>query len=395
MIKQAHYTNEHLSQTGSYLLRLICCALTGVQPPEKPGTVPWELLFLMADGSKTAGLCVYAIQKLESKPPHELWAPWMTLPDRTVHKNLWFQLEREQILGKLKEAGFSCLPLKGIHLASYYPEPGMRSMKDNDILYSFSGSGQDAVSAFETLDGIMKGLGYHHKLSDEVQDEYFKEPFLAFEMHRMLFGRMDPFYQYYSDPWQFARQDPEDPNLFHFTPEGELVYLLAHGYKHYTGSGESVRLLADVYVLLRHYENSLNLEEVFQELDQLGILSFGRQVIACTRAVFSGDLSPLSQEERSMLRFLLEVSVSDRYDIVLKNRQTSRGAEASSDLKDEARRYLLSRIFPPKEWWEIYYPITRKHKWLYPFCWLHRMVTKLLTNGKEARSELWALLKRS
>jgi hypothetical protein len=55
----------------------------------------------------------------------------------TVYRRLQFDVERESVFESMAAAGLSYLPLKGVRISAYYPDPSMRAMVDNDILYGF------------------------------------------------------------------------------------------------------------------------------------------------------------------------------------------------------------------------------------------------------------------
>ena len=71
-----------------------------------------------------------AIRRYPGELPHEPGDIWKLTLDETVYRRVRFDMEREQILTALADKGIACLPLKGILVAGYYPEPGMRWMCD-------------------------------------------------------------------------------------------------------------------------------------------------------------------------------------------------------------------------------------------------------------------------
>lgn len=130
-------------------------------------------------------------------------------------------MEREQILTEMAKQGLAALPLKGILVANYYPNPGMRWMCDNDILYGYvepdeSGGfklkGNDLAEqefwqgqAQKKLREIMENLGYTTENLKGAHDVYHKKPFFNFEMHRRLVPEDSSFAEYYINPWKKSK----------------------------------------------------------------------------------------------------------------------------------------------------------------------------------------------
>lgn len=52
------------------------------------------------------------------------------------------------------------------------------------------------------------------------------------------------------------------------------------------------------------------------------------------------------------------------------------------------RKYLLSRIFPGREWCEAYAPTVYKYPVLLPFFWVWRLIYKGITNRKKVTQEI-------
>lgn len=52
------------------------------------------------------------------------------------------------------------------------------------------------------------------------------------------------------------------------------------------------------------------------------------------------------------------------------------------------RKYLLSRIFPGREWCKAYAPTVYKYPVLLPFFWVWRLIYKGITNRKKVTQEI-------
>lgn len=389
-----------------YLAELLRAALRGDIAKTKPDAVDWEIVYQLAKRSSLEGISAYGAETLEEKPPAQIWDKWKNTPMQVTYRVLNFDVEREQILAQMKKEGLSYLPLKGALIAGYYPKPGMRTMADNDILYSFvesdpkggfrcKGNSEkeqnlQTKKASQLMKKLMEERGYRLDSFFGVHEEYLKEPIFNFEMHQKLLHPTSPFYEYFKNPWQRAQQDPTDSNLYHFSDEDEYLFFLIHAYKHFDGGGCGVRLLTDIYVFNEKKEKTMDQVYISEELDKLGIREFAEKIKTLSEALFSKQSRPLSEEETSLLMFLMhcgtygtvEVSVQNKMKHIMEEKQVS---------KTSARlRYIWNRIIPEKRWWKENHPIAYRVPILKPLLFVWRT----LKNPKKAVAELRAALKK-
>lgn len=147
-----------------------------------------------------------------------------------------FDMERETILEVLEKKGIACLPLKGILVAGYYPEAGMRWMCDNDILYGYvekneaggwklrgkNASEQEIWTerARQELVTVMADLGYKVKSLQGNHDCFYKAPFFNFEMHRSLVNTFSDLADYYCNHGKRHLRFLKDCSLYRFSDAG-------------------------------------------------------------------------------------------------------------------------------------------------------------------------------
>lgn len=378
----------------------------------------WENVRVLAKHDSVEAIAWAGLDEAaRSALPEELRHAWGAAADLTLLRQLQFDVERERITARMEAGGLSWLPLKGVLIAGYYPQPGLRSMSDNDILYGFvepepDGRGfrikgateaeraETVERGTEEIVRIMKGLGYRGEHVGASKDDcFYKEPMFNFEMHRGLMDDMDEdipaFCAYYENPWLRARQDGNEPLRFLFSPADEYLYFLAHAYKHFSRAGCGVRFIADEWVLLSHYGEALFGPYLEGELEKLGLAEFDRLVRDMAQAVFGGEgeAPRLTDDQQRLWFYLLGCGTYGTTE----NRVAHKLQELAEEGKSagEARaEYLGSRFFPSYTWCCRYYPVLRGRKWLYPGFLVFRIVRGVVVHPGRLLGELHVILRR-
>lgn len=203
---------------------------------------------------------------------------------------------------------------------------------------------------------------------------------------------VNTFNEKYADVKQRLIPDAEVPYRFHFTPEDFYVFVIAHAYKHYSRSGTGIRTLADIYIMNQKLGGTLNWEYVDSELRGLGIFSYERESRELAQKIFGIAELPtkanLSEAEQQMLAYYLGASTYGTIENRILNQMQKLQPDDGAFTARTKRKYLLSRIFPGREWCEAYAPIVYKYPVLLPFFWVWRLIYKGITNRKKVTQEI-------
>ena len=179
---------------------------------------------------------------------------------------------------------------------------------------------------------------------------------------------------------------------FHFTPEDFYVFVIAHAYKHYSRSGTGIRTLADIYIMNQKLGGTLNWEYVDSELRGLGIFSYERESRELAQKLFGIAELPteanLSEAEQQMLAYYLGASTYGTIENRILNQMQKLQPDDGAFTARTKRKYLLSRIFPGREWCKAYAPTVYKYPVLLPFFWVWRLIYKGITNRKKVTQEI-------
>ena len=342
-------TEEQTRRAAQDVIYLVRCAINEEKPDlSRIGNT--EEVYAFAAWHKLTAAAAMALESAGQKDRRSKQTIAKALKRRVILEQAFTQVKAE-----LEKKSIWYMPLKGSVLKDVYPKAGMREMGDCDILF-------DAERA-EDVKVIMEGLGFETKhFGTGAHDVYYKAPALRFEMHRTLF---DPSFheeqhEYYKDV---------QGRLFgsgcekHFSPEDFYLYITAHEYKHYIGSGTGLRSLLDTYVYLR--KETLDMTYVRAEAEKLGIAEFEAANRSLSLHLFSGG--ELTAEERKMLDYILS---SGTYGTVTHRVENTMRRDGWNKI-----RYALDRFFVP---------VSRKNKRYamasqqYPFFYRHKSLLPIL-----------------
>lgn len=173
-------------------------------------------------------------------------------------------------------------------------------------------------------------------------DVYMKPPVLNYELHTALFSEVnaEPLYQYYADTKRLLRKDEGNEYGYHFSDEDFYVFMIAHKWKHYNGSGTGIRSLLDCYVYCKLKGNTLDWNYITEQMKQLEIAGFEQKRRAWAVKGFSSDTLPdLTESEQEMLMFYLTAGTYGTFENGIKKK-----------LKDQTKlSFWVHSVFIPRK----------------------------------------------
>ena len=330
------------------LIYLLSCAVNGITPDTaRVQAMDLERLNRLAKFHTVRGAVCIALKRagVQDKQFDQAYK-------KAVRKNIYLDMERTAILSDFEKQGIWYMPLKGSVLKDLYPENGMREMSDNDVLF-------DAEKQVQSKE-IMLSHDYtaeHYGVGNH--DVYMKPPVLNFELHTSLFGsdHAEPLYKYYADTRRLLRKDDGNNYGYHFSDDDFYVYMTAHEWKHYNGSGTGIRSLLDCYVYCKVKGDNLDQNYITEQCRQLEIADFEQERRTLAVKIFSSDTLPnLTESEQEMLIFYLTAGTYGTFDNAIKKK-----------LKDQSKlSFWVHSIFIPRKQMAASVPFTAKSPLLYP-----------------------------
>ena len=371
-------------KTGYDMLYLSLCALNDITPDkERVEEMNNDMLFELCQKHSLTSLVYYSLAKVIT-PEHR----WLEANGKAVRKNMLLDLEREKILNFMNDSGIKHMPLKGIILKELYPKPYMRQMSDNDIWYD-----ESCRNEFESF---MRKLGYTDVVVGKGNhDNYKRPPVYNFEMHRKLFNKsQEPFYSYYKDINRLLIRDKNSKYGCHFGIEDFYIYIVAHEYRHYSSGGTGLRSFIDCCVYIKRYGNELNFTCIETETKKLGISDFEEKQRRLCRKLINMNFDMLCGYEKEMLEYFFLSGVYGNFENKVSNKLKSFDADGKINSKSKVK-YIFSRIFPPMEFYKVFYPFFYRHKLFLPICFLVRVHKGLFKSRKKLKKEIQVLKKHN
>lgn len=404
---------ETFFKTGEYFIRLVRFGASGGEglPPEKPEEVSWRDILLLSEKHSLAALTYSALSRLEKKPDKETAEKWEHAYRVCVHADIQQEFAWEEIKERFSEQGIKFLPLKGILLKSLYPEPAFRSMGDLDILYE--------EKDFEKIKSLMRESGYEYRTESAGSNHqiFFRPPVTTVELHRALLNDTSPFAEYYNDVWRRALPT-EEPFVYRLSREDEYIFLLIHGYKHFSGAGSGVRTVLDFWLYLKRYGKELDREYIAAELSraqeiarqfaaphaqEIARQSAAEPVFDITAEPAAETEAPLEEFEKTLEReiglwFSAENPTLNETGISLLSDGVYGRIEKLWERKLQEKgkfRYLAGRLFPPYKMMKQRFTLLEKLPFLLPFFWIWRLIHAAFCRRKTASAEYRYIRDRS
>ena len=396
------------------ILRLLRTALSDKALPTvfMPGD-SWDKIHALVASNSVEGAAWVGVERAGGpdalRIPSGLASRWCSEADATMWRALQFEVEREAVFAEMSNAGIAHMSLKGVVVAPLYPDPRMRSMADNDILYAYvepAPNGGFRVPGFTAFDRarrvrncardlqrIMVSRGYETEgILDWHHDEYLKKPVFNFEMHRGLVRPNSELSAYWASPWTRAIHCAgDDPYEFRMAEEDVYLFHVAHAYDHFTSGGCGVRHALDEIVFLRAYGEAMDWPHIFGELAAMGgeVAAFEGRLRRASLAAFGDDeervgfaperdwgITPedafglrLSDEDKGFLEYLIGSGTYGK-----ESQRLANAARKTNDGLLARVRYVWERLAMEPAGRALEHPLLGSYKVLFPVFIVARLV---------------------
>ena len=316
---------------------------------------------------------------------------WKKMRLNAMRRNLLFDKERSEITNFLERNGIWYLPLKGSVIKEMYPNPEMREMNDNDIL--IDQNGRDQAKDF------MLSRGYQVKPNDKGviddkgnSDEFIKDPFFYFELHKFLIEeRYSPKqYDYFLSIKDRLIKDTDKEYGYHMSDEDFYLYMICHAHKHFSRNGMGIRFLMDEYVFLKEKGETLDNDYINEKIREFGLEQFDADLRKVSKMAFDEDVEcleeSLSDSEKALYDSCLGAGIFGNIETRWKNEAYEMSANSTDTITK--KEYIKNRLFPDENWYRIYHPFVYKHKIVKPFFTIYRLTVLAFRGRKNVKKEM-------
>ena len=340
-------------------------------PTDPDPTVDETKLVAWAEAHELGG--IFYVQYVRQIRNKELRKRLNTEFGSAVSHSTNLNADYAELSATLKGAGIPYLPVKGILIAPFYPDPELRTMGDVDLLIH----AEDA----ERVRDLLTPLGCRVEAWAKTEWHYRRSS-VRYEFQSLLMDAEAPdigdINAYFNNFWTHAQPDGEnaqrlDPN-FHF------LYLIGHIAKHLRWIGVGFRQFFDLAVLMTRREQPYDWDWIRREAERIGFFRFTECCLAFNERWF-GVPSPYGADCLSDELFESVTQKIFQDGVFGFENEMNRLHKLEKYSRDSKAPLLLARIraakklmFPPYRDLIVSekYAALRGKPWLLPLYWFRR-----------------------
>ncbi|MDO4555830.1 MAG: nucleotidyltransferase family protein [Lachnospiraceae bacterium] len=287
---------------------------------------------------------------------------------------------------QLRQAGVSCLVLKGIILRSLYRKPDSRPSGDEDLLLK-----REDYPVFQE---VCRKYQFRMIPESESRSEvaYFnRETGLKLEVHFELFSSQSDSYGDLNEPFEDASKHCmevmiQGQRLLTLDAMEHFLYLVLHSFKHFIHSGFGIRQICDIIVFAERYGQSFDWDYLnhttkryHADVFMMNILDIGRQYLSFSykKAGIPKELTEIYAGRIDTAELLEDIFSAGIYGSSSQTRLHSSlitlNAVAASKKSVKVKGGLGRTLFPRRKDLESAYPYLRENRFLLPIAWTQRM----------------------
>jgi hypothetical protein len=365
--------------TQEILINLLSSAIRAESPEIfENESIDWKAVYEEAKLHDVHPLLFPVINNLKKvqAPDSELMSEWQRSTLSAGTGQIQHIYQASKILDIMSSAGIPVIVLKGLVLRDLYPEPELRTMGDADILIH--------KEDMEKVTALLEKMGYHDDGCSAKHIHFSHENYPVIEVHWTL---VDSSIFKRAEWFDKAAWENAVPYTICATPtlalsrENELLHVCLHMAGHLMSSGFGLRQLCDLVLLIGHNKESVNWASFIENIKACGLESFFYALLEICKKLLNLEIPEALQHKASEHINPIEELIYDILDGGIFGRTSmdrtsgnlllhyTRGEKQSSTLK-----IYLSLIFPAPEKLANKYAYARKHQYLLPLAWLHRLI---------------------
>ena len=328
-----------------------------------------EDIYKVSKRNDTAHLVGYALeQKGIISPDDKIFASFQKRQYIAEFRCEGMEYEISRMRELFESCGIQFILLKGAAIRKYYPEGWMRTSGDVDILVR-----REVLEQAEEL--LISRLGYKSGVETPHDRSFETEGGIHIELHFSLMeeGKGRDSHSVLDNVWDEAHPVRDGSCELEISAEMFYCYHIAHLAKHMRGAGAGMRPFMDLWLMNTNFAYDREKLNALVERCSLGVFAGLCDELS---EYWFGNGTELSPKANKLALFVLNCGIygSEENRIVLQRKDNGGTLD-----------YIRSRLFYPRSEMERIYPFIKKHRWLTPFCHMHRW-SKVLTGKKTKKA---------
>ena len=353
---------------AQYAIELLKALIENKPTPVPPTQLDWEEFYAFSVDHKVDNMMYAALSQLDN-----VCIPIMDKLMQRYSYGIALEATQEisfqELTDEFEKSRIKNLPLKGCLLKHLYPMPDYRQSGDIDILIQ--------KDDFKAAANILTKLGYTEDEFDEneLHMGYRRPPNVLIEVHGKLVEDGNRTSEYLSHIWDNVSLCSGFEYRYEMDKETTYAYIVAHMAKHIKNTGAGIRLVLDIWILLKLWEKEFDKEKLKKTLEAAKLTEFEKWASDLARMWF-GDEKCEDKNVHALGEFTINSGIYG-------NNESMKMMHASDVSEDKLsrgiykiRKFWKSVFLPVDTMWKEY-PILTKCRFLLPVMWIHR-VFKLL-----------------
>ena len=326
-----------------------------------------ELLFLSSENTVSA--IVYTSLKDFENAPEELMEKLKREFSRNALKMAKFDTVQNQVVEHLNDSDIPFAIVKGKTIAKYYPSPELRNMADIDVLVwpkDYKNAKELFHSFCDEKPGQVDNEFEYSFMTNGVTIELQNN--LAYEKN--LAGVFD-YEKYFGD---LLNHTIKDGDVCELEPTYSFIFNIYHMAQHFYYAGCGVRMVMDIAVLIKHFRDTFDWEEILSTLKEIKLFEFATNIFSIIDEWF-GITIPSSSYKRAQVpddcvKYIINAGIFGRASI---------NSDVSYFRKNGG---FLKWLFPSYGYMRKYYKwFENKPAILLPAAYVGRMIHGLQMRG--------------
>lgn len=290
-----------------------------------PSDEEWQQLFIMAKKQSLLGVCFAGLQKLQKQgqcPPDTLYLKWMGMAAKIQHRNEVMNKQCVEVQGKILDKGIQSCILKGQGVGALYHVHDsdnlsmLRQSGDIDVLLyknrlSLKENRKAVMDFARELEPNASGSEHHVHVKAFPSSDSANSAKVEVELHYVPSYFCNPCtnrrFRRWCEAWmsegQRLKVNVHGSEFDVPSVEFNMVFLLAHTFRHYVSEGVGLRQIMDYYFVLHSVQKdpSSNFQEITETLKSLGLLKFAGAVMWVLGKVFGMEREKMICEPKERL----------------------------------------------------------------------------------------------